>query len=220
MGRYRRIILPDYPHHVVQRGSRRGRLFFSGSDHTTYLSLLSRLCPKFGVEIWAYCLMPNHTHFMSVPKSTNALSKLFRAVNHAYSLRINEREGWTGHLWQGTFKSYVMDHDYMITAARYIENNPVSAGMVERAEDYPWSSARAHFAGEDDGLVKVKPLLEFYPRWGELVHSTLPIREIEAIRKHEKTGLPLGGKQFISRLEAQAGRSLADSWDPVGQTAG
>jgi putative transposase len=213
MSRPHRLVVPNYPHHVVQRGARRERLFFLEEDYGAYLSLLSRMCRKFNVEIWAYCLMSNHTHFMAVPKDARSLSLVFKAANHAYSLRINERQGWKGHLWQGRFASFPMDNEYMIAAARYIEHNPVAAGMVQQPEDYPWSSARAHFAGKDDVLVKVAPLLEIFPRWEDLVHSSLHTAQQEVIRKHERNSRPLGGKAFIGRLEDQLGKTLVDPWE-------
>jgi len=119
-----RAVVPSLPHHITQRGNRRQRTFFSSDDYLLYLALMAEWCEHYRVQIWAYCLMPNHVHLIAVPES-----------------RINSREGWSGHLWQGRFASYVMDDRYTLAAARYVELNPVRAGLVNRVKNYPWSSA-------------------------------------------------------------------------------
>ena len=126
---------------------------------------MAEYCRQYGVEIWAYCLMTNHIHLIAVPETVEGLCRAIGEVHRRYTLEVNQREGWRGYLWQGRFSSYVMDERYTLAAARYIELNPVRAGMVERPQDYPWSSAQAHIRGRDDGLVKVQPLLSSMGDW-------------------------------------------------------
>ena len=125
-----------------------------------------------------------------------------------YTRFINFRKKWRGHLWQGRFASYPMDEEYLLAAVRYIELNPVRARLVERPERYRWSSARAHLAGKDDGLVKVAPMLEIVGDWKPFVESGLGRMEAAAIRRHERTGRPLGSEEFLARVERLMNRSL------------
>ena len=121
---------------------------------------MAEWCRKWQVEIWAWCLMPNHVHLIAVPKNEEGLARAIGEAHRRYTRRINSREGWRGHLWQERFASFPMDENYLLVATRYVEMNPVRAGMVHAPEDYRWSSARAHLEGQDDQLVKVAPLLE------------------------------------------------------------
>ena len=109
MARMPRLVVPDYPHHVTQRGNRRIKTFFGDRDYRYYLELLSNTKEEAGIEVWAYCLMPNHVHFVAVPRLENSLSKFFRSVHRHYSRAINFRKNWKGRLWQERFHSFVMD---------------------------------------------------------------------------------------------------------------
>ena len=129
-------------------------------------------------------------------------------THRRYTRRINFREKWRGYLWQGRFASFVMDEPYLLAAARYIELNPVRARLVSKAEDWPWSSARAHVAGRDDQLVKVAPLLAMIGDWQAFLNSALAEEELRDIRHHTRTGRPLGDKTFLARLEGMVGRVL------------
>src|SRR5207245_711623 len=124
--------------------------FFRDDDYTAYLDLMAHWCAACKVEVWAYCLMPNHVHLIAVPQSADGLRAGIGEAHRRYSRRINFREGWRGHLWQGRFASFVMDEDYLLAAARYVERNPVRARMVTSAGQYRWSSASAHLKGQDD----------------------------------------------------------------------
>lgn len=152
--------------------------------------------------------MPNHVHLIAVPAYKNGLRQAIAETHRLYTLRINERNDWKGCLWQGRFFSYPMDDRHLFAAARYIELNPVSAGIVENAESYPWSSASAHLVGKDDGLVKVSPLLEKIGDWQAYLGESGIEVEIENLRSHEKTGRPLGDESFIDKLEELTGASL------------
>src|SRR6516225_1532474 len=144
------------------------------------------------VEVWAYCLMPNHVHLIAVPDSADGLSRAIGEVHRRYTRMVNFREGWRGHLWQGRFASYVLDEPYLLTAARYVELNPVRAGMVNTPRQYRWSSAAAHLRGKDDVLVRVSPLLQLQPDWRRFLTRVIREEDLKTLRAHEHTGRPLG----------------------------
>ena len=208
MARLARLVVPGLPHHVTQRGNRRQQTFFNDADYGAYLELMSDWCRAKGVQIWGYCLMPNHTHLIAVPSSPDGLRWAIGEAHRRYTRRINFREKWRGYLWQGRFASFVMDEPYLLAAARYVERNPVRAGLVPSAPQWPWSSARAHLAGRDDRLVKVAPLLAMIADWNAFLQSAVPEEELRQIRRHGRTGRPLGDETFLGRLEGLVGRVL------------
>ncbi len=207
MARIARVIASGIPHHVTQRGNRRLITFFGDEDYNTYIDLMAEWCQKCGVEIWAYCLMPNHVHLIAVPESEDGLRRGIGEAHRRYSRMINFRQDWRGHLWQGRFASFPMDESYLLAAARYVEMNPVRARLALDAASWPWSSARAHLAGLDDKLVKVAPLLEMVGDW-KLFLGAVTDEEMEKIRRHERSGRPLGSECFVQRLESALERLL------------
>lgn len=208
MARIARVVVPGLPHHVTQRGNRRQRTFFCDLDYLVYIDHMRGACARHGVEIWAWCLMPNHAHLAMVPSTEAALSRALSDGHQRYTREVNAREGWTGHLWQGRYTSCAMDERHLLAAARYIELNPVRAGLVERPQDYRWSSARAHLAGCDDDLVRVAPLLERVRDWAAFLRTEPDGETMVDIRKHLSTGRPLGDDRFIAELESRLGRPL------------
>jgi putative transposase len=208
MSRIARVVVPGWPHHFTQRGNRRQATFFCADDYVAYRDLMADWCQRCGVAIWAYCLMPNHVHLIAVPETEAGLRRAVGEAHRRYTARVNFRLGWRGHLWQGRFASYVMDEVYLLRCARYIELNPVHAGLCAKPADYPWSSAAAHARGTDDCLVRAAPLLALDPRWNEHVEDEFAMETIGALRQHEATGRPLGGEGFVSRIESMLGRVL------------
>ncbi len=206
MARLARVVVAGIPHHVTQRGNRRLTTFFSEEDYAAYVSLLAEWCPQCGVEIWAYCLMPNHVHLIAVPESEEGLRHALGEAHRRYTRRVNFREGWRGHLWQGRFASFAMDNRYLMRAARYVELNPVRAKLCRAPWRWPWSSAAAHVAGRDDALVQVKPLLERAGDWRTFLSEGLETNDVETLRSHERTGRPLGHTLFLDRIEKKLGR--------------
>lgn len=208
MPRIARVVVPGYPHHLTQRGNRRQQTFFCEDDYAAYAELMAAWCGQYGVEIWAYCLMPNHVHLIVVPNSEDGLRRAVGEAHRRYTRRVNFRERWRGHLWQGRFASVVLDDYHLLAAARYVEMNPVRAGMVACAADYRWSSAAAHLAGRDDELVKVTPLLEIVGDWQAFLRE--PTNELvrSRLQRHERTGRPLGNDRFLARIEAAVHRVL------------
>ncbi|NQU60524.1 MAG: transposase [Rhodospirillales bacterium] len=208
MARLARVVVPGVPHHVTQRGNRRQQTFFSDEDYRAYKGLMAEWCGRSGVEIWAYCLMPNHVHLICVPQTADALTRAVSEAHRRYTRRVNFREGWRGHLWQGRFASFPMDEAYLLAAARYVELNPVRAGLTDTPESWPWSSARSHLAGGGDDLIGAPSPLTEVDDWRGFLNEGLAEDDAEAIRAAERTGRPLGGDAFIAMLEGKLKRSL------------
>ena len=208
MARIARIVVANYPHHITQRGNRRQDTFFCEDDYRYYKRLMAEWCRKFGVEIWAYCLMPNHVHLIAVPQTEDGLRRAIGEAHRRYTLQVNLRKHWKGHLWQGRFSSFLMDENYLLAATRYIELNPVKAKMVKNPGKYFWSSAKAHLIGQDDGLVKVKPLFKMVDDWHKFLSIPTKEEEIALIHRHDQTGRPLGSIKFIHQLEKKLSRIL------------
>jgi putative transposase len=209
MPRVARVVVPDCPHHVTQRGNRRAPIFQDAEDWGVYIALLRKYSERHDLDIWTYCLMPNHVHFVAVPRSAVALSRTFHATHTAYALYFNKAWGLSGHVFQGRFFSCPMDDPYMWATVRYAENNPVKARLVEQAEDYAWSSAAAHCGMRRDGLLS-----EGFPPSGVIEDWSAWLREkpnrqmLKTIRRQTRVGLPCGSPEFVDRLEKELGRSL------------
>lgn len=208
MPRIARLVVPHYPHHVTQRGNRRQQSFFSPCDYQAYLDLLAAQLALNKVDLWAYCLMPNHVHLILVPRSLDGLARVMRETHARYARRVNLKHEWCGHLWQERFHSFVMDDFHLIAAARYVELNPVRAGLCQHADAWPWSSARAHLHGRNDRILSDKPLRELIPDWKAYLAEKVPNEQVRAINRHSASGRPAGDSRFIERLELLTGRSL------------
>ena len=152
--------------------------------------------------------MPNHVHLLAVPRSEDGLARAIGEAHRRYTRMVNFREGWRGYLWQGRFSSFVVDGDYVLATARYIELNPVRAFLVERPEDYEWSSARVHMKGRSDVLAGSRYLLKLVNDWRIFLEGGLEERHAQVISSHEHTGRPLGAVVFIEQLERTLNRHL------------
>ncbi|MDH3524964.1 MAG: transposase [Acidobacteriota bacterium] len=208
MARFSRVVVPGVPHHVTQRGARRMQVFFSRDDYRAYSVLLARQARRHALEIWAYCLMPNHCHLVAVPSTEEGLARPLGEAHRRYALRVNRRHGWTGHLWQERFSSFPMDEAHLMAAIRYVLLNPVRAGLAETATSWPYSSARAQVLGKPDQLVNPGPVAERVSDWDEYLSRADCARQTEALERHERIGRPLGSDDFIKRLERITGRRL------------
>jgi len=209
MARQARIVLPDTPHHITQRGNRGENVFFEKSDYEAYLAFLSEECADKGVSIWAYCLMPNQIQLIAVPSKEHALARALGEAHRRYTRRINERNAWRGHLFQDRFFSYPMDETHLLNAARYIETMPAYAGIAPTPEAYLWSSARAHVKGREDKLLSAdKPLLHFVADWASFLTQMPEETNPRNIERHLQTGRPRGNDNFLNAVESMLGRTV------------
>jgi putative transposase len=209
MARLARVVLPGIPYHVTQRGNRRQCTFFEEGDFALYRDLVGEAARRAGTEVWAYCLMPNHVHLIVVPGDEDGLRRTFGDAHRRYTGFINARQRWTGHLWQGRYGAVAMDEAHLVAAARYVALNPVRARLCDRAGEWPWSSAAAHLAGVDDGVVTVAPLLERIGDFAAFLGGAEDEQATRALRIAETTGRPVGSAAWIEHLEQRSGRSLA-----------
>lgn len=207
MARLARIVIPGVPHHVTQCGNRGQQVFFGEDDAAAYVALIAASLRTTGTRCMAWCLMPAQVHLILVPRTEDGLRAALAEAHRRYSRGVNAAHGWTGYLWQGRFASYPMQETYLRSAALHVERGPVAARLAVRAEDWRWSSAKAHVGGQPDGLTDLKALDLGGAEWRrELAADAAHAELFEA---HLRTGRPLGDSQFVAGLEAATGRTLA-----------
>ena len=209
MARIARIVVPNYPHHVIQRGNRCQTVFFNEEDKQFYLELLDKHSKNYGILIWAYCLMDNHVHLIVVPEEGHCLANGIGRIHEKYTRKINFRENWRGYLWQGRFLSYPMEEKHLYAAVRYVERNPVRSGLVDHAVDYPWSSARAHILGEKNTILSPGNfLVDEIEDWENYLAGEENLKIRKKLHLHANTGYPLGSQGFLNKVEEITGRTL------------
>jgi putative transposase len=209
MSRVARVVVPGFPHHVTQRGNRRADVFETDGDREAYLGYLRKYGDKHGLEVWAYCLMTNHIHLVAAPRRADSLGLALRDAHTVYAMHFNGRTRMTGHVWQGRFFSCPLDETHLWAAVRYVERNPVRAGLVERAEDYAWSSAAAHCGLRADGVLSEEfPPLDVIRDWRAWLGEGEDDESVARIRRHTKTGRPCGTPSFLGQLERLLERTL------------
>jgi len=219
MPRMARVVVPGVPHHITQRGNRRENVFFVRSDYRRYLRLLGEYAAEHRLDILAYCLMPNHVHLIAVPAEDGSLAAVLKPVHLRYAQHVNRSQDCSGRVWQGRFYSCPLDAAHTAAAIRYVECNPVRAGLEPRAANYEWSSAAAHA-----GLRRDRVLAPGIDKWVSVDDWSGWLSEVEPedlvsqLRLHTRTGRPLGEADFVQRLETESGRRLHAL--PVGRPCG
>jgi len=208
MARLARLVVPDIPHHITQRGNGRAQVFFGHPDYALYRDLLATSCEAAGVAVWAWVFMPNHVHLILVPSDTDGLRRALAAVHRRYAGHIHARLGRTGHFWQGRFGAVAMDEAHLAAALRYIALNPVRARLVTRPEEWRWSSVHAHLSGRPDGITALAPVLQRYPDFTALIAQGDDPEAFDRLRRAECIGRPLGDDAFLHRLETHTKRIL------------
>jgi len=218
MARLPRLTLPGYPHHVIQRGNNRQAIFNSVADQQTLLALLAENAKKFQVAIHAYVLMSNHFHLLATPQTAEGLPQMMQAVGRSYVRYFNDTQQRTGTLWEGRYKSTVIQTErYLLACMAYIDLNPVRAGMVQAARDYPWSS-HGHYTGQRiDPLITPHALfweLGNTPfareaAYAQLVQSGISPVQQAALTDSAMSGWALGEPDFVADLQKRTGRRVA-----------
>jgi putative transposase len=201
--------VPDLPYHITHRGNRREDVFFCPEDREIYRQWLGHYTQVYGMEIWAYCFMTNHVHFVAIARRQDSLSKAIGRTHMRYARWINRQRGWSGHLWANRFASTPLDEKHLWTAIKYVELNPVRAGMVKQAEEYEFSSARAHVLGREDTLLsQSSPVPGPISNWGHWLSEGLEEQVRQQIHHHTNTGRPCGTREFVESLESRLERPL------------
>jgi len=212
MPRIARVVVPGAPHHVTQRGVRRYDIFRDVTDRLDYLKVIAKSCRQFRLHILSYCLMTNHVHFIAVPDEVDSLYRVFHRAHGIYAQNFNVKYGLVGHLWQGRPYSCVLEESHFWNAIRYVEQNPVRAGMVERAVDYPWSSAASRCGLRSDPLVEVQtldlPTGIGIANGADWLDGTLVSDSVQYLRTCTRTGKPCGEDAFVKQVALATHRNF------------
>lgn len=217
MARLPRYFVPDQPQHVIQRGNNRSAIFLDETDYRLFLSSLDTASVKHGCLVHAYVLMTNHVHLLVTPQTETSIPRAMQSVGTRYSKYFNWRYGRTGALWEGRYRATLIDSEaYLLTCYRYIELNPVRAGMVSDPGDYRWSSYRWHAYGVPDPLISDHRLYielsgrgtDRRARYCELVREAIPESDLRSIRDSTHHAWVLGQDSFKSTVERALGRRV------------
>ncbi len=205
-----RVVIPHVPFHVTQRGVNREVVFRDEADYRRYLDMFTANVRSAGVRVIAFCLMPNHVHWLVTPERENSLSTLFRKVHGRYALDFNQRNQRVGHLWQARYFSCPMDRQHLLAAIQYVEWNPVEAGLASTAADYQFSSAGAHVEGVSSGGGGLLDWTFWEEMggcrgWRKLIENPVDARFGHALIRCSKSGAPLGDQTFQAFVEQQSG---------------
>ena len=212
-------MLPNYPHHVVQRGHNKQVVFAEEVDFRYYLKTLEEFKDLYGVQVYGFCLMTNHIHLILQPGEAIAgLGQLMKRLSGRQTRFMNRQESRTGTLWEGRYRSSPIETDaYLLACCRYVELNPVRARMTDDPAAYPWSSYRRHAGLENRfGWLDIDPCYEELgisdderaTRYREFVRSAIPVGELELIREALQRGQLTGSERFIGEVEAIIGRRI------------
>jgi putative transposase len=213
MPRIPRIIAVGFPHHVTQRGNNRHDLFYEDSDFIHYAFLVEKYCKKYSLSIISYCLMKNHVHFIVIPYNEQSMARTFSVSHMRYAQFFNKKMDCSGHLWQGRFYSCILDESHLISAVRYVERNPVRAGISGKPWEWRWSSAR-HHVGEGCSIITINDFLPLanmsHEQWRCFVDGDDELVSDEKIKGHTVSGRPFMSKSILlSSLEKMNDIKLA-----------
>ncbi|QJA06343.1 hypothetical protein FVE67_05765 [Thermosulfurimonas marina] len=195
-----RIIAPGYPHHVVSRTNHGQTCFHEEEDYRTFLEILANLKRKREIKLWCFCLMPNHFHLLVVPTSSDQLVKFMQGLLVSYTQYYNQKYAIEGQLWRAKYHASIVDGEtYLWKVMRYIERNPVRAGLAASPEDYPYSSANKNRIGsyfwEEPPFTR--EALEYYREWRNQPESP---ELLAFLRQNSRKNRPLGPPEFLERL--------------------
>ena len=218
MARLSRLTLPGYPHHIIQRGNNRQPIFAGTPDYETLLGMVEEFARKFGVAVHAYVLMNNHFHLLATPSSGEGVPQMMQALGRSYVRYFNGRQDRTGTLWEGRYKSTLIQAEkYLLACMVYIDLNPVRAGLVAHPADYPWSSHLHYIGRRSDRLVTPHPLyweLGNTPfardlAYAELVSAGIGAECQRALTEATFRGWALGEPDYVADLQRRTERRVS-----------
>ena len=218
MARLPRLVVPHQPHHIIQRGNGRNTVFYDTEDHLVFLMRLREAAKQYKVAIHAYVLMSNHIHVLASPADATGLARMMQWIGRHYVPYFNRKYSRAGTLWEGRYRATVLDSEgYFMTCSRYIELNPVRAGMVDGPGDYPWSSYAHHVGIKPDPIITDHPLywslgntpFEREAAYMALMELGLTTLETTVLSQATLKGWALGTEKFKAALEKQANRRVS-----------
>lgn len=210
MPRTARAVAAGFPHHIIQRGNNKEKVFFEEEDRQKYLELLKKYSDKWECPILAYCLMNNHVHLLARPKREESLYKMMQGITLCYTQHINRKYERTGRLWESRYHSCIVDREhYLWAAARYIEQNPKRAKMVKKEEEYPYSSAKAHIEGKWDDILGEELFNDKQRKdYIAFIRESITEDEMQRLKSATRTGRPFGDEGFIKKMERKLNKRL------------
>ena len=217
MARLPRLTIPGYPHHVIQRGNNRQAIFATKHNYEDLLGLLGENAQKFGVAVHAYVLMTNHFHLLATPQAEDSLPQMMQAVGRRYVRHFNDEQGRSGTLWEGRYKSTLIQTDrYLLTCMAYMDLNPVRGGLVAEPGDYPWSSYRHYTGAQTDKLITPHPLVwelgntpfAREAAYADLVRAGVTVEQQNDLTRSALRGWALGEPDFVADLQKRTERRV------------
>jgi putative transposase len=218
MGRLPRSVADGPIYHALNRGNNRAAVFDTPADYALFLHALGQTRQRYPFRLFGYCLMPNHFHLLLQPDDGQNISRILQSLTFAHTWYFHKSQHTSGHVWQGRFKSPVIqDDDHLLTVLRYIEANPLRAGLVSDPAAYRWSSFAAHALGQADPLLSAAPVwgrlgkteAARQARWRAWVREPLTERELAAVRKAVTSGRPYGSPSWVDATAKRLGTNLA-----------
>lgn len=218
MGRLPRAIADGLVYHALNRGNNRDAVFTQPADFQQFLEALAQTKQRYPFRLYAYCLMSNHFHLVLEPAPGQSISRILQSLTVAHTWHYHKTQGTLGHVWQGRFKSPMIEADeHLLTVLRYVEANPLRAGMVADLADYPWSSYLQHGLGQPSSLIDTAPVWERLGRdeparqtyWRKWLHVRLTEKELAAVRRSVSSGRPYGSEQWVRQQADRLGLKLA-----------
>ncbi|MEA3239932.1 MAG: transposase [Candidatus Bipolaricaulota bacterium] len=192
-------------YHVLNRGNARQRVFDDGADYSSFVALLKEAKDRYSVHIFAYCLMPNHFHLVMQPDHGEALSRFMQWLLTSHVRRYHQRRGTSGHVWQGRYKSFLIQRDaHLLIAIRYVERNPVRAGLVDSAADWRWSSHQSRIGKAHAEILDPCPMM-LPVDWGEYVDQPLLESDLASLRRSVNRQAPYGSAQWQGEVSIEHG---------------
>lgn len=219
MGRLPRLVADGLVYHAMNRGNNRRTVFRGAADFAGFLEALRKTQTRYPFRLYAYCLMSNHFHLILAPGPGQSISRILQSLTVAHTWRVHRQSGSVGHVWQGRFKSPVVQDDaHLLTVMRYVEANPLRARLVSDLADYRWSSYRVHGLGETDDLVAEAPVWQGLARsveacqaqWRRWVHTPISAKELASVRKAVVSGRPYGTSAWQTRTARKLGLDLTE----------
>ena len=208
MPRDARVVCAGVPHHVTQRGNYRQDIFDEEEDREKYMEFFMKYREKFNVKLYAWCLMSNHVHFVVEPSTEKGLADLFKFTHMRYSMYFNRKKRASGHLFQGRFYSSPLDADHMYEALRYVELNPLRAGIISRVDAYKWSSMKMRLTGKGKyALSSVHEYVEI-DDWKAYLKEKCDEEILKTLRERTRTNRPSGDVKFIKKIEKLSGQTF------------
>jgi putative transposase len=208
MPRLARTVVPNVPYHLTQRGNRKQDVFFSLSDRKRYLNWLALYSSIYRFDIQAYCLMSNHVHIVGIPRKPYSMARTIQIVHGQHSRTVNREQGWHGHLWHSRYFATALDDRHLWLAMRYVEQNPLRAGIVSRAEDYVWSSAMFHCGLQADPLINQdSQILPMFDDWQKNLSDIPDDEALMMLRGRTLSGIPCGDEKFVRKISKISGQN-------------